>query len=274
MKKTVIIIFSGTGSSDISVQAIKNFRKFNPESLLAIVSPNTEIFKSFDLDFLINDSDFDFIKNLDLSKFPNLRQGWYKQQLMKLTAPFLLPNNKSYDYVMWDGDTVPVRRITFFKNSFPVINLSKTEYHWPYFITNREILGGDYRLPFSSISQYMPYKYEEWASLVLNHGDKVFCDITSVDVEKFVNSILSGIVVTDGTSDFSEQEFFSSWRIKNNIGFNTTTYKIIRYGALIPAPISIKLALANFLGAINISFEAKNDYQLRDFFRGMQDFLR
>jgi hypothetical protein len=271
-KSNLIVIFFGPKSYDLITPVVLAFRQFNSPCKIAVVTPLKKLPNECEVDFFINDLDFYFINKTFFEKKFGSRSGWYIQQIMKLTVPFLIKRAEKYNYVIWDGDTVPLKKIIFFKNGYPVINLSRTEYHWPYFYNNRIILGGDFRLPFSSISQYMPFTFNEWLKLIgIKKNDHT---VSRYQVKEFIFSLINSIKIVDGFSDFSEQEFFVSWRIKNNIPFNTTFFKIIRYGSLLPGALSFKLWLARSLGAINISFEKRAKTSFRDFFRAIGDFLR
>lgn len=106
---------------------------------------NNSDFKDSDVEFL----DEDFIYNgltlqnvkTTMSKFglDNNSAGWYLQQFIKLSYSRLCKDDY---YLVWDSDTVPVRKINFFDETtgLPYIDL-KREYHPRYFKTLKLLLG-------------------------------------------------------------------------------------------------------------------------------------
>lgn len=62
------------------------------------------------------------------------RLGWYYQQALKIT--YLIEQASKNDLiVMWDADTVPLKKIIFFNEQIPQLYGSKIEFHRPYFET-------------------------------------------------------------------------------------------------------------------------------------------
>ena len=87
-----------------------------------------------------------YLKNK--KKFSSFRKSWYYQQVLKLTYTL---NNKFFtvhNFVMWDADTIPIRKIKFFnKNNEPINYGSFYEFHKPYFEHNKMLFGKNY-IPF------------------------------------------------------------------------------------------------------------------------------
>ncbi len=80
--------------------------------------------------------------------FNSFRTSWYFQQVLKLT--YSLSDNffTNHNLVMWDADTIPIRKIEFFnKNNEPINYGSFYEYHLPYFEHNKILFGQNYK-PF------------------------------------------------------------------------------------------------------------------------------
>lgn len=64
--------------------------------------------------------------------------GWYYQQFLKLAYASVCEDEY---YLSWDGDTIPIRPIVFFRDGKPYMGL-KNEYHEPYFETLGKLFPG------------------------------------------------------------------------------------------------------------------------------------
>ena len=82
--------------------------------------------------------------------FNFFRKNWYYQQVLKLTYTLNDKFFTNHNFVMWDADTIPIRKIKFFnKKNEPINYGSFYEYHLPYFEHNKIIFG----------NKYKPYKF-------------------------------------------------------------------------------------------------------------------
>lgn len=80
------------------------------------------------------------------------RFGWYYQQFLKMNFAFS-EYAKDY-YLIWDSDTIPLNKLSFFKNDKMVFT-PKTEYHKSYFSTIKNLLGYEKSVPYSFIAEQM-----------------------------------------------------------------------------------------------------------------------
>lgn len=81
--------------------------------------------------------------------------GWYYQQFLKLAYA---ANCEDQYYLAWDGDTVPIRQISFFKDGKPYMGM-KNEYHKPYFDTlNKIFLEMHKAIKSSFIAEHMLFE--------------------------------------------------------------------------------------------------------------------
>ncbi|MEY4386314.1 MAG: hypothetical protein RLY20_1597 [Verrucomicrobiota bacterium] len=92
------------------------------------------------------------VRALPMERFPGAA-GWYFQQLLKLQFAFADPADDYY--LIWDGDTVPLRPMRFFDEQGRMLLTKATEHHAPYFETYRTILGEEANFEFSFIAQHM-----------------------------------------------------------------------------------------------------------------------
>ena len=109
-----------------------NFSKFYNKFHLYIICPQKDLilfkekFKNHNIT-IVNEDDILSFKDfksifLNLSKtikyqkeFEN-RLGWYYQQMLKITFVIDFIDNKKESIVIWDADTIVLRKINFFSN--------------------------------------------------------------------------------------------------------------------------------------------------------------
>ena len=81
--------------------------------------------------------------------------GWYFQQFLKLA--FARSNNAKEYYLIWDADTIPLNKLSFFDEDKILVN-PKREYHAEYFETIFRLFGIRKSLDYSYISEHMMIK--------------------------------------------------------------------------------------------------------------------
>ena len=134
-----------------------NFSKFYNKFHLYIICPQKDLilfkeeFKNHNIT-IVNEDDILSFKDfksifLNLSKaikyqkeFEN-RLGWYYQQMLKITFVIDFIDNKKESIVIWDADTIILRKINFFRNFNSNSFASLSEFHKAYYITTKNILG-------------------------------------------------------------------------------------------------------------------------------------
>ena len=153
------------GDLPIIKENIKEFNKYYSNIKFFIVCPSKELkvfskLKSNKI-FIINEESIISYKkfykiakrNLQKSNYNKIIQNrlkWYYQQVLKISfvINFYLKNNK--DIIIWDADTIILRKIIFFKNNISVKYGITKYFHRAYYLTNKEIFGyyPDYFLSF------------------------------------------------------------------------------------------------------------------------------
>lgn len=81
------------------------------------------------------------------------KAGWYFKQILLLA--YASRDDADRYYLVWDADTIPVRRIEFFDEENHIVVARKTEYHQPYFDTMKRLLGIERIVDYSFISEHM-----------------------------------------------------------------------------------------------------------------------
>lgn len=92
------------------------------------------------------------LRQLPIETFPR-GAGWYFQQLLKLQFAFVDPADDYY--LIWDADTIPLRPLRFFDAAGRMLLTKTTEFHAPYFVTYRQLLGEEPNREFSFIAQHI-----------------------------------------------------------------------------------------------------------------------
>lgn len=134
------------------------------------------------------------------------RTGWYLQQFLKMS--YARVNSKEY-YLVWDADTIPVRKIEICNpDGKPYFDV-KDEFHKPYFTTLNRLFDCQYRkiYPSSFISEHM-FIYTDFMKQMLD-------DIESnqkIEGESFWEKIINAICCIDLLkSGFSEFETYGNY---------------------------------------------------------------
>lgn len=113
--------------------------------------------------------------------------GWYFQQLLKISAA---KTGSQKDYrLIWDADTVPLKKLNFFSPNGKLIFYKGTEMHAPYFISIQKLLGLERTANFSFIAQCLAFR-SDWvqdlcSEIELKAGENwIDAIINSLDLSK------------------------------------------------------------------------------------------
>jgi len=130
---------------------------------------------------LIPSLSFSSVKNVLAKAGRENMAGWYFQQFLKIG--FSLSDFARDYYLIWDSDTVPLQKLSFFKDQHILIN-PKTEHHQPYFNTISKLFKVDKFADYSFISEHIMVdsaimremiskilKEANWFEIILNHCD-------------------------------------------------------------------------------------------------------
>lgn len=193
-------------------QIVKNI---NPRNIYIITKPQYRLFycglinKSrliiLDEDKVVPSLSYSKLNNIIESRVGDkLRTGWYFQQFLKMGFVFSkYANNK---YLIWDADTLPVKKIPFFNKNHPYFTM-KTEYHKPYFDTMSKLLNLTKLDPGSFIAEHMIIDVSIMKELISKIGD---LNSTNLWYEKIINNIDS-----NEKYGFSEFETYGTYTTLN-----------------------------------------------------------
>ena len=184
------------------IDGIKNIILIGNEEINHLIKE-----KKYSLNFpiiFINEKlliDIDKIKQLIKIKNKNAvrRSGWYIQQFLKMVYSRLCHDKF---YLVWDSDTIPIKKVKMFNNDGKPIFHVKTEYYRPYFITIKKIfpeLGKKYN--YSFISEHMIINTNLMKNMIkrINFNKNLHGDIW---YEKIINCIDINELPKSGFSEF------------------------------------------------------------------------
>lgn len=129
------------------------------------------------------------------------RTGWFYQQFLKMAYSYKCKNDY---YLVFDSDTIPLRKISYFDENENPRFIIKTEYHKPYFDTMKILFNGkvnrvDENVSF--IAENMMIDKTIMIELIeaITGNDKLEGDSF---YEKILNAIDRSVVYCTGFSEF------------------------------------------------------------------------
>ena len=170
-KKLNICQVSLLGNIRIVKENLLNFNKFYQNNFHYIICPKKEkiYFKRklknrnceiIDEDTIITFKKFKKIANKYLKKksyFKEIqnRLNWYYQQVLKLTFVIDFINKTKSPIIIWDADTIILKKISFFKKNNSINYGTTSEFHKAYYKTNKVLLNILPRYFISSLAQFI-----------------------------------------------------------------------------------------------------------------------
>ena len=173
MQKKILNIcqVSLLGNVRIIKENLIYFNKFYQSNFHYIICPKKEKFffkkkikssncKIIDEDTIITFKKFKKIANKHLKKrsyFKEIqyRLKWYYQQVLKITFVINFVNKTKKPIIIWDADTIILKKILFFKKNNSINYGTTSEFHKAYYKTNKILLNNQPRYFISSLAQFI-----------------------------------------------------------------------------------------------------------------------
>ena len=177
--------------------------------------------------------------------------GWYFQQFLKMSF-CNFPGVANY-YLIWDSDTVLLKKLEFFDNEGNVLINPKKAHHKPYFILINKLLGYEKQVNYSFISEHLMVKTEYMKELLCSLKSKT--PKNSTWIELILKNIDNKYLEKSG---FSEYETYGNFIARNHTGsFKYRPIKSIRIGSKLFGNIPDKYNIFSLmlLGYSFVSFE-------------------
>ena len=131
------------------------------------------------------------------------RTGWYLQQFLKFSYAQICTDEY---YLLWDADTVPIHRHTFFEGDKIIFDM-KSEHHEPYFESfSRLFPMYEKRNPLSYISEHMMIKASIMRELIQELSESKVSG--AAWYEKVMNSVDPIDLPYSGFSDYETYGLF------------------------------------------------------------------
>tara|TARA_B100000780_G_scaffold249649_1_gene195441 strand:- start:1323 stop:2297 length:975 start_codon:yes stop_codon:yes gene_type:complete len=206
LKKINICQVSLARDIPIILENYSYFKKFYTSFEITIICPNKEIsefkkklnFKEF---IIINEENI-----ISFEEFSNIfeelsngveyqylfrkRLNWYYQQILKLSHVLNFVKQKKENIIIWDADTIILNKINFFKDEFSIKYGTLFEFHKPYHITNKSIIGDCPKYFISSLVQFIGLSVSEYDFLINN-----IVDFDIFETEEIISFQLSKIIL-------------------------------------------------------------------------------
>ena len=162
----------------IILENFYSFKKIYKSFRIFIICPASEInlfkkklhyneFKFINENDLISIQEFKAIYDdlRDLNKHQKLlknRLSWYYQQVLKLSFILHFVEYNKENIIIWDADTLILKKIEFFKDKKSIPYGTLFEFHKHYFKTNNSIIGELPKYFISSLVQFVSLSVSEY----------------------------------------------------------------------------------------------------------------
>ena len=162
----------------IILENFYSFKKIYKSFRIFIICPVSEInlfkkklhyneFKFINENDLISIQEFKAIYDdlRDLNKHQELlknRLSWYYQQVLKLSFILHFVEHNKENIIIWDADTLILKKIEFFKDKKSILYGTLFEFHKHYFKTNNSIIGELPKYFISSLVQFVGLSVSEY----------------------------------------------------------------------------------------------------------------
>ena len=111
------------------------------------------------------------------------RLTWYYQQILKIAFIIDFVKKKNKSMIIWDADTVILKKINFFNENFSVRFGTTGEFYKAYYSTNKLILKKLPKYFISSLTQFISLTSSEAHFLFkIYAADSIFPCLTLIDL--------------------------------------------------------------------------------------------
>ena len=157
-------------------------------------------------------------KNLSYKKDFENRLSWYYQQALKISFVIDFVDRFKKKVVIWDADTIILKKIKFFNKEKSCSFGTLFEFHKPYYLTLKNILGILPPIFISSLTQFVPISVKDIK--ILNIKLNNFLNKNSMSTSEWISKIILRSVFDEhkiyNGSMFSEYELIGLSNIIEN----------------------------------------------------------
>lgn len=209
----------------IAVSAIRSLKQFTEVRKIFVITSfdNFSFFnKKFNEDFSVILCDEDLlIEGTTLASIKTIiaqrksdqgRAGWYFQQFLKMASSEL--EEIAEYYLIWDSDTILLKKVDFFSIDRRILVNPKTENHKPYFQLIHKLLDIEKQVDFSFISEHLMVKREYMRILLETLRSKASEGVSWIEL--ILESIDNESLGKSGFSEYETYGNFSSFHFKGS----------------------------------------------------------
>jgi hypothetical protein len=196
--------------------------------------------------------------------FCETRFGWYFQQFLKMS--FARSVYCKGDYLIWDADTILLKRIDFFDNDVAFFTKGEEELNTFYVNTYQKLLGIDVAFSFSLISQHL-YVNRKVMVMMLNEIERRY------EKGDFCQAILNTI---EGSSRslFSEYETYTNYYASLGMPYQIIERRWFRHAASLCKFGSDIVSINKYFYDCDYVAMEKFDLTLKGKFKGIIKYLK
>lgn len=220
-----------------------------------IIIPEEEIISLFEFKNIFQK----ISKNISYKKNFILRINWYYQQVLKLSFILYFIKVKKENIIIWDADTLILKKLDFFNKNQSIYYGTFNEFHHQYFQTNKEITNKETEFHISFLTQFSSITVNEGETILrLLKFDKIEVNKIAISLSKLILKSIFEAHKTYNGSMFSEYELIGQinyqYNLKKQIPILT-----LRFG-LNGKLTNIQKNIARFLGFKHVTYE-NNHYK-------------
>ena len=213
-------------------QNYASLKKFYKDIKIYIICPKSDLdifkkklnyieFNFFNEEEIISFKEFNnifdkiYVQSFFKDKMKN-RLQWYYQQILKITFIIRFIKKENKKIIIWDADTIIIKKINFFDKDYSINYGSLFENHKPYFITTQSILGYLPKYYISSLIQFICMTKKECDSFLdLLKIKDIYNEDLAINLSNIVLKNIFKIQKTYNNSLFSEYELLGISRLIN-----------------------------------------------------------
>jgi len=219
---------------DIIIENYKNFKKKYDNLSFYLICPKKDFeffidkldvynFHIIDEEKIISFDDFRkkansiLIKSLFYQEIQT-RLNWYYQQILKLSFVINFVDENKENIIIWDADTVIIKKIKFFINQKSIPFGSTAEFFKSYYETNKIIFGKLPKYFISSLTQFAAVSVEDNFNLVKDLNKNYPRSFNESLPDWLIRIIFSSIIkahINYNGSLFSEYELIGQSKLIN-----------------------------------------------------------
>lgn len=198
---------------------IESFLKIKDNNIKIINEESIIPFEDFKKIFLNN------LKNTSYFQEIQSRLNWYYQQVLKISFIIDFIKNNNERIIIWDSDTIILKKINFFRKNFSIKYATINEFFKAYYLTNKTIFGYLPNFFLSSLLQFVSLTKLENEFLIKNLNNfKIKENLTTAEwISNIISSAIFKTHKNYNGSMFSEYELIGI----SNIFLTNNRQKII-----------------------------------------------